>query len=103
MTQRINYGCGGEIEKIRQLRSHVIIHSYIYYELNENIWSDHHFDIKAKEAKSQNGVQIGWFDDVRFEGDTGHHIWASLCKEDKHWVCDKALKLLRSRVGVKED
>lgn len=36
-------------EKIRQRRRQMLVHSYIYYELNQNIVSDHQWSEWAKE------------------------------------------------------
>lgn len=38
-------------EKIRQRRRQMLVHSYIYYELNENIVSDHTWAKWAKELQ----------------------------------------------------
>lgn len=35
-------------EEIKRLRLNVILHSCIYYEMNENIWDDITFDLKCK-------------------------------------------------------
>ena len=38
-------------EKIRQRRRQMLVHSYIYYELNQNIVSDHQWSEWAKELQ----------------------------------------------------
>lgn len=38
-------------EKIRQRRRQILVHSYIYYELNQNIVSDHKWAEWAKELE----------------------------------------------------
>lgn len=35
-------------EKIQQRRYQILVHSYMYYQLGQNIVSDHQFDIWAK-------------------------------------------------------
>lgn len=37
------------LERIDFLQRYIILHSYIYYELNENVISDKEYDQKAKE------------------------------------------------------
>lgn len=39
-------------EKIKQRRRQILVHSYIYYELNDNIVSDHKWASWAKELQT---------------------------------------------------
>lgn len=43
---------GEIIALIRRRRGQVLVHSYIYYELNENIWSDLQYDKIAQDLRS---------------------------------------------------
>lgn len=48
-------------ERINFLQRYIIVHSYIYYELDKNIISDREYDAKAKElAKYQNDYPELW-------------------------------------------
>ena len=48
-------------ERINFLQRYIIVHSYIYYELNKNIISDREYDTKAKELeKYQNDYPELW-------------------------------------------
>ena len=66
------------IEKIRQRRKQMLIHSCIYYELNDNIVSDHKWQEWAEElAKLQTEhpdcCEIGYYDKAfkDWDGTTG--------------------------------
>lgn len=37
------------LARINQLERQILVHSYIYYEKNSNIWSDHFYDDHCKE------------------------------------------------------
>ena len=66
------------IERIRQRRKQMLIHSCIYYELNDNVVSDHKWQEWAEElAKLQNDhpdcCKIHYYDDAfkDWDGTTG--------------------------------
>ena len=78
--------------KIRQRRAQMLIHSCIYYELNDNIVSDHRWQAWADELESlqrsnSNCCDIGFFDRefANWTGATGNHL------PHRHpWVLAKA-------------
>ena len=81
------------------LRSQMLIHSCIYYELDDNLISDHDWQARADRlTKLQNKLiekhghcRIDWFDDdfKDWDGSTGCHL------PMRHpWVRAKALALL---------
>lgn len=85
------------IARIRMLRLQMVLHSYIYYILDDNLITDHQWQSRADELaqlQAQYGaVQIGVYD-LAFEdwdGSTGYH----LPKDD--WAYSKSLQLLRCR------
>lgn len=48
-------------EYINFLQRYIIVHSYIYYELNRNIISDREYDAKAKElVRYKNDYPVIW-------------------------------------------
>ena len=64
-------------EKIKQRRAQMLIHSYIYYRLDDNIVSDHQwqhwaFELAKLQNENPNECKIGFFD-KEFEGWTGAH------------------------------
>lgn len=90
-------------EKIRQRRAQMLIHSCIYYELNDNIISDHQWQAWADELemlqrKNPKACQIDFFD-YEFKdwnGSTGNHL-----PHRDPWVLNKATYLLKlSKSGV---
>jgi len=82
-------------ELIRQRRAQMLVHSCIYYELNDNIISDHKWQAWADELeelqRNNPGIMIGFFD-KEFEGwtgATGNHL-----PHRNSWVYAKATWLL---------
>ena len=83
-------------EKIQQRRLQILIHSCIYYEMNQNIISDRQWDKWAKELRQlQNNYpdisrRVDWYADFKdWDASTG----AFLPLKDK-WVVKKAKWLL---------
>lgn len=78
--------------KIRQRRAQMLIHSCIYYELNDNIVSDHRWQSWADELEvlqrdNPNCCNIDFFDRefLNWDGATGNHL------PHRHpWVLNKA-------------
>jgi hypothetical protein len=82
------------VERVKMLRSGMLIHSYIYYSLDSNIITDHQFDERAAELvglQAQLFMQVGWYDDAfaGWTGATGCHLPAD------DWVINKANYLMR--------
>lgn len=68
-------------EVIRQRRAQMLIHSCIYYELNENVVDDHTWQKWADELEevqrcAPDSCLIGFFDEffVDWTGATGSHL-----------------------------
>lgn len=81
--------------KIEFLQRVILIHSYLYYEKDNPVWSDRQFDEVSKQlAELQNehdrnairyNTQYGYaFYD--FDGSTGFHLWGRLKRKDKETV-----------------
>lgn len=83
-------------EIIRQRRAQMLIHSCIYYELNDNIVSDHQWQAWADELEKlqnehPNECQIGFYDWQfrNWNGATGNHL-----PHRDPWVFSKAQRIL---------
>ena len=78
--------------KIRQRRAQMLIHSCIYYELNDNIVSDHKWqawadELEVLQKQNPDCCNIGFFDRefISWDGATGNHL------PHRHpWVLNKA-------------
>ena len=83
-------------EIIKQRRAQMLVHSCIYYELNDNIVSDHQWQAWADELQKlqedhPDEMKIGFFDwEFRnWDGATGNHL------PHRHpWVLAKARYIL---------
>ncbi len=67
------------VEAIARRRRQILVHSCIYYHLDDNVISDHTWTLWAKQlAKLQDkyGWRIGFYDKVfkDWNGSTGHHL-----------------------------
>jgi hypothetical protein len=90
------------------LRSQMLIHSCIYYELDKNIISDHEWQARADRltrlqarAKDKLGhCNIGWYDRefADWDGSTGCHLPLRSA-----WVMRKAQQLLEREKQYGED
>ena len=85
-------------EKIRQRRAQMLIHSCIYYELNDNIVSDHKwqawaFELAKLQDENPNDCKLGFFDEY-FTGWTGGAGGSHLPLRNG-WVYRKAQWLLQ--------
>lgn len=84
-------------EKIKQRRSQMLVHSCIYYELNDSIVSDHvwqnwAFELAKLQNESPNDCVMGFFD-KEFEGWVGSSGGSHLPLRNS-WVLSKARYLL---------
>ena len=81
--------------KIEFLQRVILIHSYLYYEKDNPVWSDRQFDEASKQLEElqyehdRNAIryntQYGYaFYD--FDGSTGFHLWDRLKRKDKEMV-----------------
>ena len=83
-------------EKIRQRRAQMLIHSCIYYELNDTVVDDHTWQRWADELEqlqkdNPDSIDIGFFDREfkDWDGATGNHL------PHRHpWVLSKATRIL---------
>lgn len=81
-------------ERIKQLRTQMLIHSYLYYWLDNPIWSDGEWQHAADELvelqKSCN--VIGFYDEefLTWDGSTGSHLPKEKWIKDKaHWLLEQ--------------
>jgi hypothetical protein len=56
-----------------------MLHAYLYYELDQSIWTDHDYDYQARRLyylQQHYGTQHGFEDDLfaDWRGDTGMHL-----------------------------
>lgn len=83
-------------ELIRRRRSQILVHSYMYYEMDQNLISDHTFDLWSKELsdlqrnypEESNNVKFYLKDFLDFDGSTGCHL------PKEAWMHDVCLRLL---------
>ena len=83
--------------KIRQRRAQMLIHSCLYYELNESIVSDHKWqdwadELELLQTNNPDCVKIGFFDNEfrDWTGATGNHL------PHRHpWVLRKSQYILK--------
>lgn len=68
-------------ELIEELRDDILVHSYIYYELDQSVISDYEYDMKSKQlAELQEkypdiAEQCSWHEYFYdFDGSTGYHL-----------------------------
>jgi hypothetical protein len=84
-------------ELIKRRRLQMLVHSCLYYCLNENIWDDHTFDKNAKELavllKEDPDVYSDRFDEYfkGWDGSSGFHL-----PHRDSWVLSAAQNLLAS-------
>lgn len=85
--------------KIRQRRAQMLVHSCIYYELNDNIISDDTWqrwadELEKLQKENPDLLQIGFYDDAfaDWDGSTGTHLPLR-----DAWVYSKAQWLLSLR------
>ena len=94
--------------KIDFLQRIILIHSYLYYELDASVWSDKKYDEVAKQltniqnkykqtegvdalkSKTQYGYAMHDFD-----GTTGFDLWSRLNKQDKRFISNIAGRIRR--------
>lgn len=82
------------VERVKMLRSAMLIHSYIYYSLDDSIITDHEWQQRADELvelQAQLFMPIGWYDAAfaDWTGATGAHLPFDL------WVTGKAAYIMR--------
>ena len=78
---------------IHRLRRQIIVHSYIYYKLNDSIWTDDFWQKQAnrlRDIQKIYGDEIGFYDKdfKEWDGSTGMHL------SQEPWVLHRANRLL---------
>jgi NAD-dependent DNA ligase len=91
--------------KIKQRRAQMLVHSCLYYELNENIVDDHtwqkwadELEVLQREHPEECNIKFFDYEFRDWDGSTGNHL------NHRHpWTYDKAKKLLEyhKRFGQK--
>lgn len=89
------------LERCSFLQRKIIINSIIYYELNENILSDHDFDKMCRNLLK--GIQYTkdykksdyFYVFYDFDGSTGFHLFHRLEDDDKKYLMNLALYVLK--------
>lgn len=89
-------------ERIDFLQRYIIVHSYIYYELDRNIISDKQYDAKAKElVKLKNDYPELWKTSMYYKqfrddynGATGFTLYYDLDEYQKQVIRGIALNIL---------
>lgn len=87
-------------DRINFLQRYIIVHSYIYYELNNNIISDKAYDAKSKElTQYKNEYPELWKTSEyykqfggEYNGSTGFTLW--------HDLDDHQKEIIRSIVSI---
>ena len=90
------------VDKLNHIERRVLIHSYLYYEMNENIISDDEYNkmsrLLAKKVQQYKDTKLkktmyGYvFKD--FEGSTGFDLLYKLTKEDRDYIIELAVLTL---------
>lgn len=87
--------------KCDYLQRQIIIHSIIYYELNDSVITDKQFDILCKqllelENETNNYNETEYFYVFKdFTGETGFYLYDRLNKHDKDFLMQIALKVIK--------
>ncbi|RLA62567.1 MAG: hypothetical protein DRQ78_07880 [Epsilonproteobacteria bacterium] len=90
-------------ERIKQLRTLMLIHSYIYYKLHSNIVSDDLWQMWANELRDmqkEHGEEWGWYDEdfKNWSGDTGMHLtFDSWVISKSHYVIAVNKKMMENK------
>ncbi len=93
-----------EPTKISYLQRQVIVHSLIYYELNESVISDKEFDdlsrqlVKMQRSASRNDLRNTqyYYCLKDFDGSTGFYIKSKLNKKDRERLFQISAIVLRN-------
>lgn len=92
--------------KVDFLQRVILIHSYLYYELNSSIWSDKKYDEIAKQLTELQKVNsYDWVRDKTkygyvfydFDGTTGFDLWERMNIRDKERISSIAYSILKRK------
>lgn len=81
-------------ERVKALRSNLLVHSYLYYYTSDVVISDWDWQGMAEELTGLqfiHGTEFGWYDEAfqDWDGSTGMHL------PQDEWVISKALYIHR--------
>lgn len=90
-------------ERIEFLQRTILIHSYLYYEKDNSIWTDKKYDEVARQLTNiqeehtikwiKNKTQYGYcFYD--FDGTTGFDLWDRLNEKDRQFIQNIAERIV---------
>ena len=90
-------------EYIDFLQRYIIVHSYIYYELNNNVITDKYYDEKSKElTKLKQDYPDLWKSSMYYEqfgdeynGSTGFTLYHDLDEKEQQRICSIAFSVIR--------
>lgn len=96
-----------DVTKIGYLQRYIIVHSIIYYELDDNVISDKEFDSAARqlvEMQKQLGRRklkdtMYYYCMYDFDGSTGFHLYDRLIPFDKQYLTQIARNVLKNKKG----
>jgi NAD-dependent DNA ligase len=97
-----NFSKLNKYEKVSYLQRFILVHSYIYYELDKNIISDKQYDESARLlAEMQNEVELnktdyGYVFDG-FTGVTGFDLFSKLTDKDKNKIVDISITVVKKQ------
>lgn len=84
-----------EAEKISFLQRVILVHSYLYYEKDNSVWTDKQYDEVSKQlAEMQKAKTAIWIQNITqygyafydFDGTTGFLLWGRLKDKDKEQI-----------------
>ena len=90
--------------KIDFLQRVILIHSYLYYEADNSVWSDKQYDEVAKQLTNiQNKHTKSWIKQntqcgycfYDFDGTTGFDLWGRMNEKDKQYISNIAERLVK--------
>lgn len=90
--------------KIDFLQRVILIHSYLYYQKDNPVWSDKKYDEISKQlVKEQSEKTKQWVKDKTqygyafydFDGSTGFDLWYRLNKNDKEYISHIAERIVK--------
>lgn len=92
--------------KVDFLQRVILIHSYLYYEADNSVWTDKKYDEVAKQLTNiQNKHTKSWIKQMTqygycfydFDGTTGFDLWDRLNKRDKRFIQNVAERVAETK------